>query len=400
MNILRLVFLTSALGATPVAVKLGFISLSGLITLVICLIALLSFVFRAKFMRADVKITVPLILFCFWSLIWFVWSYEPAKQINNNLVVWFGLLFILLRASCLNIRKKKNLVKLDKMIDSSTMIYFVIQLFELFSRAKSSETTQVGLVFFSFHLVKLFNGERRSLFFLTGILFMQILLGARIVVFAEMFILAFGRLFLKGINLSRLRKYKWSSLVVVGILVGAIVFSIYSGAIEKTFGGGDRALMVGGVTINTSGRLSMWKIILDSALDSPWVGHGTPGPVQMLGTERWKHPHNDYLRLFHQLGLAGLSLWLFFIGQSLITSWRGARKLPNFQARSWCSSTFLTIIGISIIMVTDNSIVYSYVVYPVSAMIGITLALQRGQSRKLDLSLQRSDVSKVISSPI
>lgn len=399
MNILKLVFLTSALGATPVAVRFGWISLSGVITLAIFIAAFLSFLLRPKFIRAHAGITVPLILFCLWSLIRFVWSYDSIQEMNNSLIVWFGILFVLLCVSSVNINKKKNITVLGKLVDCGTILYCVIQFVEVLSRPESSETTQVGIIFFSFQLVKLFNGERRSLFFLVGILIMQILLGARIVVLAEMFILTFGRIFLEGIKLSLFKKHQWSGVVVVGILAGAIFFSINSGAIKKTFGGGDRALIIGDVTINTSGRLSMWKIIFDSALESPWVGHGTPGPDKMLSTARWQHPHNDYLRLFHQLGLVGLTLWLVFIGQSLIKSRRGARDLPNLQARSWCSSTFLTIIGISIIMATDNTIVYSYVVYPVSTMIGITLALHRMCSKKIDRCLKRSTVSNVISLP-
>jgi O-antigen ligase len=137
---------------------------------------------------------------------------------------------------------------------------------------------------------------------------------------------------------------------------------------------GDARLRVGDVAINVSGRSAIWRVTYDSFLDSPWVGKGA-GSASHLVLERFRtigHPHNDYLRVMHDYGIVGLSLWLLAWLRVLWHLWAQARfseKWGRADAQLQFAA-FLGTLGTCLMMITDNPMTYVFVMAPLGVMVG------------------------------
>jgi O-antigen ligase len=80
-------------------------------------------------------------------------------------------------------------------------------------------------------------------------------------------------------------------------------------------------------------RLAFYSNTLNIIADHPWVGVGTGGfseafrqQVEGTGTDLARNPHNEYLHLTVQLGIAGFILFIYL----LYTQWKTARRI-NFS---------------------------------------------------------------------
>lgn len=134
---------------------------------------------------------------------------------------------------------------------------------------------------------------------------------------------------------------------------------------------------IGGIVTGTSGRSRLWSITWDSISDSPWLGHGIGSAQQTimdtLGPSSVAHPLNDYLRLWHDLGLVGLVLWvstILILGHGTFRRWRTARSQADRAAHL---AALLSLVGLSINTFTSNSLVYIFVLAPVAVLIGTSM---------------------------
>ncbi|WP_432473223.1 O-antigen ligase family protein [Amphritea sp. HPY] len=68
----------------------------------------------------------------------------------------------------------------------------------------------------------------------------------------------------------------------------------------------------------TSGRLDMWRLAINAALESPWLGLGPEGyrfiPDKQIGVQ----PHNLFVQLFVEWGFLGGAAFLLLLGYGLI----------------------------------------------------------------------------------
>jgi O-antigen ligase len=180
-----------------------------------------------------------------------------------------------------------------------------------------------------------------------------------------------------------------TSVVLIGVL--AFLAINFVPPIRDRFNEqGDNAT-VGGVKVNTSGRGDAWPIAYASALESPWIGHG-PGSVGKVLLEKvgpsFTHPHNDYLRLFHDFGLTGLICWLMghfgLIGKTW-QNWQKAerKKLPHGYVHL---AAFLGLIAVAIAMLSDNIIVYIFAMAPLGTIVGASLGIASINKNLIPLS--------------
>lgn len=142
-------------------------------------------------------------------------------------------------------------------------------------------------------------------------------------------------------------------------------------------------------------RTPIWRRVAASALDSPLAGKG-PGSSQSGPALRYwwstpdrprpatqpyeygeywaPHPHNEYLRVWHDLGLPGIALLLLAIG-----SWARVLYRASLADRTPTAAGELTIAGllvlvvVAIAMLTDNPLVYPFVVAPAGVLVGAGL---------------------------
>lgn len=113
--------------------------------------------------------------------------------------------------------------------------------------------------------------------------------------------------------------------------------------------------------LNVMGRENFWHTTFNSALERPIFGKGLGSARKMLALiyrsnkENIElHPHNEYLQVFHDLGLIGLIL--------LLNSWLGLffrnysrwKKSSSGITKAWSLSTMLSIIILLFLAITDN----------------------------------------------
>jgi O-antigen ligase len=162
-------------------------------------------------------------------------------------------------------------------------------------------------------------------------------------------------------------------LIPVLILVGRFIYSLP--LLQARFGFVGDGAVVGGVRINTAGRFNIWKLLLERASDSPWIGHGIGAAEDLVigyfGTVA--QPHNDFLRIYFDLGIVALFLWIFMcirIGMKGFRSKSSSHMINlNFKFK------YVLLFQLSVFMTTDNPLVYPFYVLPVFYLLGRCSAL-------------------------
>jgi O-antigen ligase len=140
---------------------------------------------------------------------------------------------------------------------------------------------------------------------------------------------------------------------------------------------------VGGVSISTSGRSNVWPAIMRSAEERAFIGHGL-GSSQNVTVELWQsvgHPHNDYLRVWHDLGIVGLVLFVattvgwvrFCFGDA----WTAFGRGDTSEQRILPLAAFLALLGVLLTAFTDNAVIYAFVMAPVGILVGAGLGARK-----------------------
>jgi O-antigen ligase len=141
---------------------------------------------------------------------------------------------------------------------------------------------------------------------------------------------------------------------------------------------GDAGISVGPVRVNASGRMVLWAIVVQSARQHPWVGQGLGSSNRVIGSalkDLIRHPHNDYLRVWHDLGAVGLLLLVFGIVRwqwTLFRSWYRSERAGAGGLRVELLA-FLVLFAVSALAIVDNVFIYSFVMAPAGLMIGVGL---------------------------
>lgn len=123
--------------------------------------------------------------------------------------------------------------------------------------------------------------------------------------------------------------------------------------------GGAAQIQAGGVEL--SGRGFLWLQTARHGLEKPVLGHGTGSSTHYLkhalGVSS-HHPHNDYLRLFHDLGAVGLALGLFAVVRIAASCRRLHREARTRRGREWALAAGLSWAGYALLALTDNVMIY------------------------------------------
>ncbi|MBW4614354.1 MAG: O-antigen ligase family protein [Desmonostoc vinosum HA7617-LM4] len=183
---------------------------------------------------------------------------------------------------------------------------------------------------------------------------------------------------LSQISLTSIKSWVRIGLTLVLIVTVSYLAFNYVEPIRSRFSDvGDNAT-VGGVKVNTSGRNQAWPIAYASALESPWIGKG-PGSVGIVLVKRvgptFPHPHNDYLRILHDYGFIGLTIWIFGYGQLITKTWQNWKWADRNDIKNSRIhlAAFLALAAVALAMITDNVIVYIFVMAPLGVLVGASL---------------------------
>jgi len=120
-------------------------------------------------------------------------------------------------------------------------------------------------------------------------------------------------------------------------------------------------------SIDTQGRARLWNLTWNSAIEKPVFGHGG-GFAKLLVSQTYRldHPHNDYLRVFADTGIAGVFLFLAAWGGRVLNHYKKWQKAQKTHSRTavYHFAALLTAAAISLSFVTDNTMSYVFVTIP------------------------------------
>lgn len=121
---------------------------------------------------------------------------------------------------------------------------------------------------------------------------------------------------------------------------------------------GDREYVRLGAFAQT-GRVVMNAALLKGIADTPWLGHGAnTSEVVVKEFGGVAHPHNDWLRIWHDYGGVGL---LLFAGAMIGQAWHAvclARRVGG-EAAICLYAGASTFLPMALLMLTDNVILYA-----------------------------------------
>jgi O-antigen ligase len=178
-------------------------------------------------------------------------------------------------------------------------------------------------------------------------------------------------------------------VLAIGLTFGALALAVASvGPLQERFSEPDKVQVAGRVTISVTGRGNVWAATWQSFEKSPWLGHGAGSsgtlPASYLVPsvrEHYSHPHNDYLRLLHDYGIIGFGFWI----GSLITLLRYTRRAwlaaPGARARAIHLAAFLGLVALALSIITDNTLVYIFVMAPLGILVGASLGISASADR-------------------
>ncbi|MGH2610815.1 MAG: O-antigen ligase family protein, partial [Tepidiformaceae bacterium] len=125
-----------------------------------------------------------------------------------------------------------------------------------------------------------------------------------------------------------------------------------------------------------NGRDRLSALTWSSAITKPLAGHG-PGSAKLLVASWYPglgHPHNEYLRVFHDLGLPGLALLLWaWIGRIArhFRRWSESERAGNAMSAGAEMAASLAALAVTLSIATDNTLMYIFVLIPVFVLFGI-----------------------------
>jgi len=263
-----------------------------------------------------------------------------------------------------------------KIMDISKYPFLLLLTYFFLKGIDSPATMMLTVLYFSYFLAKFIS--KRILFFeiliMIYLFMVPIVTGSRIIYISEIIILFIFITFFYGNKYSIKDKFKKIMFITFSTFIILMIAFAFQDKINAVMSKGDAA-NVGGITVNTSGRTYIWSIVLKSAQNNILFGLGQDGPPEMLKYPKWAHPHNDYLRLLHHNGIIGLVLWLLFFINLLIYLLNRIKYSSNDYYKSYYLFNFIFLFAILIIMITDNPIVYSYIMYPLMILSGSSIAL-------------------------
>ena len=162
------------------------------------------------------------------------------------------------------------------------------------------------------------------------------------------------------------------ALVALGLIGVAAFFAIPS--LRDRFTQGDNSVTINGVQLNTSGRSQIWAVVIQDSVGHPWFGQGAGTASDLIGNRfpGIGQPHDDFLRLWHDFGLVGLTLFVAGYVVLLVGAVRRALRTPPAQ-RGVHWGAVLAMLAVAAAALTDNPVIYPFVMLPLGAIIGLSI---------------------------
>lgn len=303
---------------------------------------------------------IPTLIFIIYMQVW--WLVLPSSNGFQN-VATISVLLLMIHSKISWVKVKT--FNLEKALLNSFMLLSIGYLIQVLNFGLGSDTyyspratssiLMIAVIFCTYLYI-----ERRCGIISLSVVVISLIttlsrasIGGAIVGIQLLFLLRKG-------NPNRVRK------IFLLALVQTIFYSVFTlfEPLRSRFTYGDNAELFG-IKINTSGRLNIWKVTINEWKNSPIFGNG-PGSTEAMLQQYFpniSHPHNEYLRLLHDYGIVGLTLWLlicYFLMKNLITFRNFSHGInlnwQNFRLALFCSFLFAIFF--------ENYIVYIFFILP------------------------------------
>jgi len=339
----------------------------------------LLWLMQATLTRTVLATVWPLILFVIWGFASLAW-YDPTITSFQNLLVTFAFLGLILLASSKSYYSYAFPLFAWKMLAWATWVAAGLYGVGLMLGGLGSDFpfgarsfALFALLGTAWYLAAWRYDSRRGLW--QGIAIVA-LIGASL---SRTALVAALILFpLSQASLRHVAAWIRTSLVVA-LVVGLSYLAVTQvGPVRERFFTGDIGFTVGGTGVNVSGRDDLWRTVLASWSESPWIGKGAGSSAEALESVLGPgvtHPHNDYLRILHDYGVVGLALWLLAIVKLAWAVWKAwlvADRRNTAEAHPHLAA-LLALIALAGAMVTDNVVVYIFLMAPLGVLVGSSL---------------------------
>jgi hypothetical protein len=162
-------------------------------------------------------------------------------------------------------------------------------------------------------------------------------------------------------------------------LVGIVLASQTTAFQERFFFGAEGSLrdaLTASEALNTAGRRELWPRLVESCSDQVLLGGGVGTgslTADQLTLGVLAQPHNDYLRTYCDVGLAGsVPFWLFFAAAGLAGSRLARRGDPLGSAAA------SLVLALLLLAVTDNVVLYTaHFMVPTGVVLGLAVRAER-----------------------
>jgi len=378
------ILLMSVLSVLPRQVQLGPVTLGGVVTVLVVILAVLLLIHDSGRLRDALRAMWPLVGFLLWSWLSLLRGGVSVEGMQNA-VVFTGFIAIATVAYVRTLDDEMFAKNLETLFERSFWLLVVLGLvsivrlgpgrgFLVSEHGTSRSFALLLLPMIASGLSRWRYGDRKHGLPMAAI-------GLALVA------LSLSRAaFVTGCALFALARLKPKSVVgfarvVIGLLVAVAL--LWAGIRfipplhDRFFPTQGDLVQVGGYTFGATGRTELWGLTWHQFEESPWIGHGAGASEEFLtdlgGAD---HPHNDYLRLLDDYGIAGTALWtlgIVLIVTGLYRGWRRreATRDPRARTELWA---MLSVAAFLAMMITDNPLVYMHVLGPLGLIVGVALA--------------------------
>jgi O-antigen ligase len=170
------------------------------------------------------------------------------------------------------------------------------------------------------------------------------------------------------------RAAAWAGSV---ILIAQLAFLYIPPIRDRFTEKGDQG-QIAGIKVSTSGREFLWDKVNKSIANAPPLAQAIGIGAGSTGIVINQQPHNDYLRLRHDFGYVGLSLWLSgyaWLVWATVRAWKWADQYDPQNAHVPLAA-FMSLLTVGLSMLTDNVITYVFVMSPMGVLAGSAIGLQ------------------------
>lgn len=379
VSLLLVIILTQALVTIPAQFRIiPQISLGGFLSLFFVVLLIMHFVMRPQVVRETRWPVFMFLLFTAWIAYGFIFYRVTVQGIQNTVVIISSILaFIIAAQVAKSLRAPTRAIVRAVLISiwiPAVMYVLAIPVLgfghsELFAPRSLAGFLLIGI---AIHCGYWRHGSR-------GDLWLALFLYAVVVLSLSRAAMGMG---LGVFILAQIRLNSFAGwfrmIAIIAVAGGIAAFMLMNfEPLRQRFFTGDLSAAVGGVKINTMGRIAAWTAVINSALEAPIVGKGPASSSEALAVLHAgiEQPHNDYLRIWHDYGIIGVMLWFGAFGTMMMACRRQYARFRQWGARetSVGASTLLAQVTLLALMLTDNVLIYFYNMVPIFILSGLVL---------------------------